>query len=176
MAKDLTAALEAVEMPYSEIKQIAEDMLAETLNPINQYIELFQAGVNNMPVETLRDYLLQIQLKAFSISELRDKTLAKAQCAEAIKKEAYAKNYVGQDGTAAQRDANTTIAISENIVVELLYDLVADLVKTKVDQLHRIVDVLKSILMSRMQEFKFMNLGTSNDISATTNGKISLSE
>jgi hypothetical protein len=48
--------------------------------------------------------------------------------------------------------------------------------KTKLDSLHRLVDTLKSVLMSRMQEAKFMNIGANNEISPTTNGRITLNE
>ena len=160
MAKDLTAALEAVEMPYSEIKQIAEDMLAAQFQPLNDLVAEVQANINVLSVDALRDYMLRLQLNTFQLSELRDKTAVKAECAEAVKKEAYATSYLGQDGTAAQRDSNATIAISENIVVECLYDLVANLVKTKVDQSLRLIDTMKSILMSRMQEAKISNMLT----------------
>ena len=162
MAKDLNRALEAVEIPYSQIKQIAEDMLADTFRPLNQVIDDIQLNINSLSVDALRDYMLRLQLNTFQLSELRDKTAIKAQCAEAIKKEAYATCYVGQDsGTAAQRDSNALIAISENVVVECLYDLVANLVKTKVDQSLRLIDTMKSILMSRMQEAKISNMLTS---------------
>ena len=65
---------------------------------------------------------------------------------------------------------------AENIVVSCLYELVASLVKTKLDSLHRLVDVLKSVLMSKMQEAKFMNIGANNEIGPTTNGRITLNE
>ena len=56
-----------------------------------------------------------------------------------------------------------TIAASAEVASEALYNLIANLLKNKVDQLHRLVDALKSILMSRMQEAKFMNLGSSDE-------------
>ena len=92
-----------------------------------------------------------------ALSELRDRSGIKAVCAEAIKKEAYASSYVLQEGTAGVKDSNTTLAISENNVAQCLYDLVASLVKTKVDQIQRMIDSLKTILMSRMQELKLTN-------------------
>jgi hypothetical protein len=107
-----------------------------------------------MSIDFIRDSILQLQLAVYSLSELRDRSGIKATCAEATKKEAYAASYVGQEGTAGVKDSNTTLAISENVVAQCLYDLVASLVKTKVDQLHRMIDSLKSILMSRMQEMK----------------------
>ena len=50
-----------------------------------------------------------------------------------------------------------TLEIAENIVAQCLYDLIAALVKTKLDSTHRLIDTMKSILMSRMQEAKMSN-------------------
>ena len=68
------------------------------------------------------------------------------------------------------------IELSHEDVTYALYNLIASLLKTKLDAVHRLVDVLKSILMSRMQEAKFMNVGASNEIAPTTNGRITLNE
>ncbi len=154
MAKDLNKALEAVEMTYGQIKEIADSMLAGPFDEPNRIVEFIQNNVESMSVEMLRDVILRLQLTVYSLSELRDRSGVKAMCAEAIRKEAYATAYVSQEGTAGVKDSNTTLAISENIVAQCLYDLVASLVKTKVDMLLRLIDSLKSILMSRMQEIK----------------------
>jgi hypothetical protein len=154
MAKDLNNALEAVEMTYSQIKEIADDMLSGPFTEPNLIINSIQQNIESISIDMLRDYILRLQLAVYSLSELRDRSGVKANCAEAIRKEAYAAAYVGQEGTAGQKDSNTTLAISENIVAQCLYDLVASLVKTKVDMCLRMIDSLKSILMSRMQEAK----------------------
>ena len=39
MAKDLDKALNEVEMTYSQVKQIADDMLAPTIETINQLVD-----------------------------------------------------------------------------------------------------------------------------------------
>lgn len=163
MAKDLNKALEAVEMTYGQIKEIADSMLAKPFDEPNKIIDFIQTNVESISIEMLRDSILKLQLAVYSLSELRDRSGIKAVCAEAIKKEAYASSYIGQEGTAGVKDSNTTLAISENIIAQCLYDLVASLVKTKVDQLHRMIDSLKSILMSRMQEAKFMQISTASD-------------
>ena len=149
MAKDLNKALEAVEMTYGQIKQIADDMVAAPFAEVNR--------VDMLSIEALREYLLKLQLAAFGLSEMRDRAGAKATCAEAVRKEAYAVSYASQEGTAAAKDSATTLAIAANIVAQCLYDLVAALVKTKLDSTHRLIDTLKSILMSRMQEAKMSN-------------------
>ena len=154
MAKDLNAALEAVEMTYVQITEIADSMLVGAFEEPNRIVEFIQYNVESMSIDMLRDSILRLQLAVYALSELRDRSGVKAMCAEAIRKEAYATSYIGQEGTAGVKDSNTTLAISENIIAQCLYDLVASLTKTKVDQLHRMIDSLKSILMSRMQEMK----------------------
>ena len=157
MAKDLNKALEAVEVTYSQIKEIADNMLAGPFEEPNCIVTFIQNNVESMSIEMIRDSILKLQLAVYSLSELRDRSGIKAVCAEAIKKEAYASSYIGQEGTAGVKDSNTTLAISENIVAQCLYELVASLVKTKVDQIQRMIDSLKTILMSRMQELKLTN-------------------
>lgn len=154
MTKDLSKALETVEVTYTQIREMADSMLYDAFKPTNDLISLLETNLNNLSIEALRHYMLELQLNAFSLSELRDKTATKAACAEATKKEAYATSYITQDGTAGTKDANTTIAVSENIVVDCLYQLVAALCKTKVDQVHRLIDVIKTVLMGKMQELK----------------------
>ena len=154
MAKVLNKALAEVEMTYGQIKDIADSMLAGPFEEPNRIVETIKYNIESMSIDMLRDYILRLQLAVYSLSELRDRSGIKAICAEAVRKEAYATAYVNQEGTAGVKDSNTTLAISENIVAQCLYDLVASLVKTKVDQLHRMIDSLKSILMSRMQEAK----------------------
>ena len=154
MAKDLNKALESVEITYAQIKDIADGMLTEPFEEPNNVVTFIQNNIESMSIEMLRDSILRLQLAVYSLSELRDRSGIKASCAEAIRKEAYAASYIGQEGTAGVKDSNTTLAISENIVAQCLYDLVASLVKTKVDMCLRLIDSLKSILMSRMQEVK----------------------
>lgn len=158
MAKDLSKAISEVELTYEQIEQIANDIIKEPLDSINQLVNEIQVNLPVMSADLLRDYMIKLQLAVFQISEIRDKAAAKAQCAEALRKEAYSTSFLIQEGTAGQKDANATIAISENIVTECLYDLVSNLVKTKIDQGLRLVDTLKSALVSRMQEAKISNM------------------
>lgn len=175
MTTKLEHALDNVEMNYSELVQIANDMLAPVLNPVNEVIAEVNSRSNHLTIDQIRDFILRIQLKACEISEIKEKSAFKAELAVALQKEAFAVAFNGMDGSAAVKDKLALVATAEETVTEALYSLIANLLKAKLDQLHRMVDALKSILMSRMQETKFMNIGTSNDISPTT-GRVILNE
>ena len=169
MDKKLEDALGRVEMTYKDLVEISNEMLKPLFDPINELVGAINARVNALSIDQIRDYILQLQLKAVEAA-------LKAELAEAIQKEQFAISFNGIDGSAAVKDKLALVATSAETVTETLYNLVANLLKTKLDQLHRLVDALKSILMSRMQETKFMNIGTSPDIPGTTNGRVILNE
>lgn len=175
MDKKLETALNNVETTYGELVNIANDMLNPMFEPINLIITQVNATVNAMSIDQIRDYILRIQLKAFEISEIKEKAALKAELAETLQKEKFAVSFNGLEGSAAVKDKLALVETSAEIVTEALYNLIANLLKTKLDQLHRLVDALKSILMSRMQETKFMNIGSTNEVPATT-GRMRLNE
>ena len=155
MAKPkLDIALDNVEMTYGDVVAIANDMLSSLFNPINALVEEINSKINSYTVEEIRDYMMRLQLRAYEISEIKEKSSLKAELAEALRKEKYATAFNEAQGTAGTKDNTALLAASEEIIVESLYDLVASLLRTKLDQLHRLVDCLKSVLMSRMQEAK----------------------
>lgn len=155
MAKpNLNEALDKVEMVYGDVVSIANDMLAPLFDPINKLVEEINGRINNFTVEEIRNYMMRLQLRAYEISETKEKSSLKAELAQAVRKEKYALKFNEAQGTAGTKDNTALLAASEEIIVESLYRLVASLLKTKLDALHRLVDALKSVLMSKMQEAK----------------------
>ena len=167
MNAKLEDALNNVETTYGELVEIANTMLKPLFEPINNLVGVINSTVNALSIEQIRDYILQLQLKAFEIAETKEKAALKAELAEALQKEKIAVSFNRLDGSAAVKDKLALVEASSETVAETLYNLVANLLKTKLDQLHRLVDALKSILMSRMQETKFMNIGSNAEIPAT---------
>lgn len=150
----LNTALENVEMTYGEVVDIANDMLKPMFDPINSLVSEINENSAGMPVDCIRNYLLRVQLRAFELAETKEKSVLKADCAEALRKEKYAVKYNTTAGAMGVRDNTAFLETSEEVIIEALYNLVASLLKTKLDSLYRLSDVLKSILMSKMQEAK----------------------
>ena len=167
MNAKLETALTNVETTYGELVDIANNMLRPMFDPINQLVSQINDTVNALTIEQIRDYILQLQLKAFEISETKEKAALKAELAETLQKEKFAISFNSLEGSAAVKDKLATVENASEVVAETLYSLVANLLKTKVDQLHRLVDALKSVLMSRMQETKFMNIGSNAEVPPT---------
>lgn len=160
MAKiTLQEALDNVEMTYQELNTIAKDIVSEFFAGADSLIEEVK-DINELDNDAIRNFMIKLSLTSYSLSEVKEKSAMKAEIAETLRKQAMARNYIEASGTASAKENEATINTSAESVSEALFNLVAGLFKTKQDELHRTIDVLKSVLMSRNMEAKL----TSNTI------------
>ena len=99
----------------------------------------------------------QLSTMSLSFCEIKESAAFRAELAESIRKEKYSISYNNVSGTNGNKENTAIIQISEEVVVEALYNLISSLFKTKLDEIHRFIDVLKTILMSRNTEAKLNN-------------------
>lgn len=154
MNKSVQEAMNEVEVTYEELINLATDIVDEMTSDLNIIVQSAYDNIENLNNDAIRDLLLRLSLRSFSFSEIKDKAAFKATLAEALRKEAYARELSVAQGTVAAKESAATMAISNEIVVEQIYDLSAALFKTKLDEIHRVVDSLKSVLTSRLSEAK----------------------
>ena len=154
MAKiTLQQALDNVEMTYQELNNIAKDIVSEFFEQADDLIAEVK-DINELDNDAIRNYMIKLSLTSYSLSEVKEKSAMKAEIAQSLRKQAAATNYVEAEGTASAKENQATINTSAEMVSEALFNLVAGLFKTKQDELHRVVDTLKSVLMSRNMEAK----------------------
>lgn len=158
MNQNVSKALDNIDMTYDELINVANDICSEVVGDLDQMINSAYNNIENLTNDSIRSLLLRLSLRSYSFSEVKDKSLFKATLGETLRKEAYAKSFNSSEGTVAVRENLSIISTSAEIVAEELYSLVANLFKTKLDEVHRVVDTLKSVLMSRMQEAKLTNV------------------
>lgn len=158
MNKNLDSAISAVEMTYDEVIHLANDIVDELTNPVDIIIEAASNNVENMTTDALRDTLLKLALQTYSFASIKDKAAFKATLAETLRKEAYANALNMAEGTVAAKESKATLAISAEIVVEQIYELAADLLKTKLDECHRVASVLTTVITTRLSEAKLSQI------------------
>lgn len=157
--RNLDKAIKEVETTYDEVEKLAKQSINELTSPIDGLIKELSEDVNNLSNDRLRQIMFSLQLFAYQISEPKEKSSIMTDLAEVIKDEKYAVEYNSAEGTVSSRENTATINCSNEIVVEYIYSLITSLLKTKLDQLHRLIDVIKTILMTRMQEAKLVQTG-----------------
>lgn len=154
MRKELEAALNNVEMTYGEIVDIANDLIKDYTEDITPIISEVDKNIERLTNDDLRTYMLRLSIKAYSFGDVKERSIIKAQCAEMLKKEAYAKSFAEAEGSIAAKDSATLVKISNETLTEAIYDLVAGLFKVKLEEIRRMIDTLKTVLMSRLSEMK----------------------
>lgn len=154
MKKELELALNNVELTYSEIVDIANELIKEYTSDINPIISSIEDNIERLTNDDLRSYMLRLSVKAYSFGDVKERSIIKAQCAEMLKKEAYARAFAEAEGSIAAKDSATLVKISNETLTETIYDLVAGLFKVKLEEIRRLIDSLKTVLMSRLSEMK----------------------
>jgi hypothetical protein len=154
MKESLEQALNNVELVYNDIKDIANDLLNEYTSDITSLITYISDHIENLTNDDLRKLILKLSVKAYSFGDIKEKASIKAEIAEMLKKEKYAKEFALAEGTVVARDNQVILKISDEVVTQAIYDLTASLYKVKLDEVRRMIDSLKTVLTSRLSEAK----------------------
>ena len=154
MKPELEKALNAVEMTYKDIVEIADELVADYTKGLDNLIKSVEDRIDKISNDESRESMLGLSIKGYSFGDVKEKSAIKAECAEILRKEAYAVSFNSAEGSVAAKDNTSTLKVSNEIVSECLYNLVANLFKIKLDETRRLIDTLKTILMSRLSEMK----------------------
>ena len=154
MTSSVAKALTNIDKTYNDLIEVANDIFETTTKEIDELMEGAYNDIEKMSNDAIRDLMLKLSLKSYTFSEIKEKSAFKATLGEVMRKEAYAENFNSSEGTVAVRENTATIQSGAEILAEEIYTLVANMLKTKLDEIHRVVNTLQTILMTRMQEAK----------------------
>ena len=162
---NLREALNNTNTTYQQLVDISNDIVSKCIKDITPIISSIGNNIQNISNDQIREYMLILSLKAYSLAEIKEKASMKAEIAEILKKEAYATEFNGADGTVAVRENLAQINIADEILSQTVNEVVADILKVKLDEIHRVIDTLKTVLMSRLSEAKLISIsdGGTND-------------
>ena len=73
MNEKLNKALCELQTNYRELVEVANDMIKDVVAPANELVDRLSSNVNNLSIDQLRDYILQLQLTAYGLSEIKEK-------------------------------------------------------------------------------------------------------
>ena len=154
MKESLEQALNDVELVYNDVKEVADSLVKEYTSDITNLISYIADNLENLTNDDLRKLILKLSTKAYSFGDIKEKAGIKAEIAEMLKKEKYAQEFNKAEGSVAVRENTSILNISNEIVTQAIYDLVASSYKVKLDEIRRMIDSLKVVLTSRLSEAK----------------------
>lgn len=154
MKESLQKALDATETTYADLVSIANTIMKEHVAEVNKLIQQAYDNIDNLSNENIRQLITKLSLQSFNFGDVKDKATLKSKCAEALRAEAYALEFNKSEGSVAAKEHTATINTSDKILTNIIYDIIANMFKTKLDECHRVVAALTTVLTSRMSEAK----------------------
>ena len=139
---------------YKELVSIADDIVQKASRPIDEIMSKLKNGFEEMSNRQLNDFMLQLSIEAYYFGTKKDHAQLKQACADALYKESFAKAYATAQGTQLNRQNQATIDGVEKQTVKMLYECTSNLMRTKLDETHRMINVLNSAIISRNAEAK----------------------
>ncbi len=116
--------------------------------------------------DELRNYILALSVESYLFGISKDASILKQECATTLMKEGIAQEFNNATGTQQARNNTSMINTTDKQVVNLLFNAVANMMKTKLDETHRMINALNSILISRNAEAKLAGNGTESETPA----------
>lgn len=160
MAKDLQKALDNLGTTYDELVVIANDISSRYTKPIDDIINT--VDVIELSNDDIRRLLTELSFKSYSLGEAKEQLALKSEIADALMKEKQAVVFNGAEGTVDAKKNKALLDSSEELLVNSIFETVASLLKTKLDETHRIVSVLTTVITSRNAEAK-LNAGVTDN-------------
>lgn len=138
---------------FNDLSPLVQEIVDKYSKDLDKHIFKI-ANAATLTNDEIRSLMLEISVECYMFGMSKDAALFKHECAETLLKEAQAKAYNTTDGTQVVRSNQALIDTIDKQVVNMLYSAVANLCKTKLDEGHRMVNTLNSILISRNAEAK----------------------
>lgn len=157
MARTFPEAQKDVNDMYKNLTQIADDIIKKNTDNISKTIKAIEDNVENLTNEDLRKYTLKLASMAYALGDKVEHADFKRDCANALLKETNAKEFNLAAGPVATKQNVALLNTSQETAVNLLYNMVADSMKTKLQLTNRMLDSIKNVLISRNAEAKIQN-------------------
>ena len=132
------------------VKSVTDEYTVNLDNIINE----LSKGINLYSNQELWDFQVRLSIEAYVLGMLREQSSLKDACAEALYKEGLANSFNATVGTQEVRKQQSIIDSIDKQAVSMLWSAVSNLLKTKCDEAHRLVNVLQGIQISRAAEAK----------------------
>ena len=161
MNNNVDKALRELDITYNDLIVIANEIINNDIREIDTIINYLKDNCDSLSNEALRQAMLQLSSLSYSFCTRKEQSTFKASLAEIIRKNSYSEEFNQLSGAVAVKDNLANTKIADKLLVEELYSLVSNLLKNKLDETHRIIDTLKMILMSRMNEAKLQQYSDS---------------
>ena len=168
---EINEAKKQVSETYAMLKPIVKETVSKNTKELDSIVNKVKKNLTTMTNKELQDYMLQLSIETYYFSERKDMSLLMQECAVALSKGTLADIYNRTTGTQAYRNNRAIVDSMDKQTVAIIQSAIANCMKSKLDEAHRIVSVLSSVLISKNAENKLKGVRDddsnlhSNDVS-----------
>ena len=139
---------------YCHLSDAAKETIGEIVKPIDDIVKELSKGINLFSNTELWDFQLRLGIESYKLANIKEQSSLKEACAEALYKEGLAKSYAEATGAAETKKQASILASIEKQAVSMLYSSISGILKAKLDEAHRLVNIIQNIQISRAAEAK----------------------
>ena len=139
---------------YFQLSDAAKETIGEIVKPIDNIVKELSKGINLFSNTELWDFQLRLGIESYKLANIKEQSSLKEACAEALYKESLAKSYAEATGAAETKKQASILASLEKQAVSMLYTSISGILKAKLDEAHRLVNIIQNIQISRAAEAK----------------------
>ena len=139
---------------YFQLSDAAKETISEIVKPIDDIVKELSKGINLFSNTELWDFQLRLGIESYKLANIKEQSSLKEACAEALYKEGLAKAYAEATGAAETKKQASIVASIEKQAVSMLYSSISGILKAKLDEAHRLVNIIQNIQISRAAEAK----------------------
>ena len=139
---------------YFQLSDAAKETIGEIVKPIDNIVKELSKGINLFSNTELWDFQLRLGIESYKLANIKEQSSLKEACAEALYKESLAKSYAEATGAAETKKQASILASIEKQAVSMLYTSISGILKAKLDEAHRLVNIIQNIQISRAAEAK----------------------
>lgn len=139
---------------YFQLSDAAKETIGEIVKPIDDIVKELSKGINLFSNTELWDFQLRLGIESYKLANIKEQSSLKEACAEALYKESLAKSYAEATGAAETKKQASILASIEKQAVSMLYSSISGILKAKLDEAHRLVNIIQNIQISRAAEAK----------------------
>lgn len=151
---EIKEAKKQVSETYDMLKPIVKETVAKNTKEIDNIIDKIKKNLTTLTNKELQDYMLQLSIEAYYFAERKDMSVLMQECAIALSKGAQADIFNSTTGTQAYRNNMAIVDSMDKQTVAMIQSAIANCMKSKLDEAHRIVNVLSNVLISKNAENK----------------------
>jgi len=167
---DTTEANKLLKEAYAEFAPLIKETVEKHSRNIDNVIKKIDRDAENtMTNKEIRQIMLELQIEVYTFAPVKDLATFRQDLAKTLSNEAQANAYNETLGTQEYRRNQAILNTVDKQAVKLLYDAIANQMKTKIDEAHRMINVLQNILISRSADAKLKGATGYDDTFDNTN-------